>query len=48
MRFLMWYTLYLLTLCSIDLEVTYTDGLHIKLNGWCTPLMKWIEKKRAN
>lgn len=44
-RLLFWDILWICTLCSIDIDVKYTDGLHIKFNGWGTPLLNWLKRK---
>ena len=45
MRLMFWLSFYLLTLCMIDIEVNYTDGLRIKLNGWPNWIMRKLAKK---
>ena len=34
MRVIMWTALWLLSLCSLTIQVAYKDGLTINLNGW--------------
>ena len=34
MRVLMWLVLWLVTLGTLDIDVLYSDGLHIRLVGW--------------
>lgn len=35
---------YLVLLGAVSIEVTFTDGLHIKLTGWLEKL--WPDKKK--
>ena len=34
LRFLFWLVFYIVTLGLCDIDVTYTDGLHIQFHGW--------------
>ena len=45
-RFLSWLLFWLFTLCAVDINVKYSDGLHIKFKGWVTPVLAWINEKR--
>ncbi len=42
-RVLKWFLLYLLSACTIDIDVSYADGLRIKFSGWPT---LWKRRKR--
>ena len=33
-RTLLWLLLYLASLGSLSIDVRYSDGLHVKFNGW--------------
>ena len=43
MRIIFWFCFWAITLFMIDIEVEYTDGLRIKLNGWPNAIMRALK-----
>jgi len=48
MRVIVWFLFWALTLFFIDIDVSYTDGLHIKFNGWGGKLERWLKSRKEN
>ena len=47
LRMMFWLSIWILTLCMIDIEVSYTDGLKIKLYGWPNALIRLFQKHKG-
>lgn len=40
-----WVLVWMATLFTMDIELTFDDGSRLSLKGWTNPLRKWISKK---
>ncbi len=45
-RFMLWVTFWVATLCILDIKVEYADGLKIELKGWCTRLSDRLKNRK--
>lgn len=45
-RIIIWIVIWLATLCMLEIDIKYTDGLHIKLKGWPQSIGRWLNKRK--